>query len=114
LAIDLADNLFGTTSGGGVTGSPQGLVFKIDAAGNFSVLYSFQGSFPDGSVPQAGVVLDAAGNLYGTTGYGGESGFGTIFKIDATGAYSILHSFVEDLLASVRDPGQMAPTRWLL
>jgi len=92
LAIDSVGNLYGTASQGGIGVSGyQGLVFELDVAGNFSVLYSFAG-FPDGSAPQAGVVLDAAGNVYGTTSSGGESGDGTIFKIDANGDYSVLYS----------------------
>jgi uncharacterized repeat protein (TIGR03803 family) len=67
-------------------------VFKQDAAGNFSVLYSFTG-LSDGGSPEAGMVVDAAGNLYGTTHSGGL-GAGVAFKIDTTGAYSVLHAFL--------------------
>ena len=44
------------------------------------LLYSFQGG-TDGASPDAGLVRDSAGNLYGTTLYGGTSGFGTVFRI---------------------------------
>jgi uncharacterized repeat protein (TIGR03803 family) len=53
----------------------------------------FGGTPGDGILPQARVVLDSAGNLYGTTGNGGANTFGTIFKVDAAGNYSVLHSF---------------------
>ncbi len=62
------------------------------------VLYSF--SDPGGDViPQSGVISDAAGNLYGTTFYGGANGVGTVYELTPVGAgwhYSILHSFAID------------------
>src|SRR5208337_332406 len=64
-----------------------------------SVLYSFQGG-GDGAGPYAGLVLDAQGNLYGTTYAGGNPactlegpGCGTVFKVDTTGKETVLHSF---------------------
>ena len=48
-----------------------------------TILYNF-GAFPDGSQPQASVVADASGNLYGTTGFGGASGVGMVFKLTHT------------------------------
>ena len=60
----LAGNLYGTTDGGGASGA--GVVFKVDTSGNETVLYSFTGG-ADGAYPNAGVILDSAGNLYGTT-----------------------------------------------
>src|SRR5208282_6011178 len=64
LIRDSAGNFFGTTTAGGV--SNAGTVFGITAAGTEVVLYSFAGG-TDGAVPEAGLTLDAAGNLYGTT-----------------------------------------------
>jgi uncharacterized repeat protein (TIGR03803 family) len=98
LALDSAGNLYGTAAFGGAgsqTGLQEGVVFKLDTAGNFSVVYSFTG-LSDGGVPDGGVVLDAAGNLYGTTYAGGLGypGAGVVFKIDTTGAYSVLHAFL--------------------
>src|ERR1022692_4422046 len=55
------------------------------------VLYSFSGA--DGANPYAGLVLDAAGNLYGTTYAGGVYGLGTVFKVDPAGHETVLHSF---------------------
>jgi uncharacterized repeat protein (TIGR03803 family) len=66
---------------------------KAQADATFTVLYSFKWDFADGAFPYAGVVLDAAGNLYGTTYWGGASGLGTVFKLDTTGAETVLHSF---------------------
>jgi uncharacterized repeat protein (TIGR03803 family) len=70
LVRDTRGNLYGTTLGGGgsgcSSGSGCGTVFKISAAGNEEVLYSFAGN-ADGAMPSASLILDAAGNLYGTT-----------------------------------------------
>ena len=61
-------------------------------AQTLTVLYAFKGG-SDGSKPAAGLVRDTAGNLYGTTPYGGASGFGTVFKVDAAGNETVLYSF---------------------
>lgn len=90
LVGDAAGNLYGTTFNGGAAG--YGAVYKIDSAGNETVLYSFTGG-ADGSNPYGGVVLDAAGNLYGTTWYGGSGEGGVIFKIDITGHATVLYKF---------------------
>ena len=86
-----------------VTSSPtggstnNGTVFKIDSSGNHTVLYSFKGipGGGDGSRPEAGVTLDAAGNLYGTTYLGGAgfTGLGTVYEVDANGNETVLHAF---------------------
>jgi uncharacterized repeat protein (TIGR03803 family) len=78
LVRDTGGNFFGTTTAGGA--SNNGTVFGFTAAGKEGVLYSFAGG-TDGAVPQAGLALDAAGNLYGTTSAGGLYGNGTVFKI---------------------------------
>jgi uncharacterized repeat protein (TIGR03803 family) len=91
LIRDLAGNFYGTTSDGGTLG--YGTVFKLDTAGKMTVLHSFKNS-PDGAHPIAGLILDKAGNLYGTTLHGGTSGvFGSVFKLDAKGKLTLLHSF---------------------
>src|SRR5450432_2341390 len=60
-------------------------------AQTFTVLYSFGGG-ADGQSPFAGLVQDPAGNLYGTTAYGGI-GFGVFFKVDMAGKETVLHTF---------------------
>ena len=70
---DSAGNLYGTTVNGGTAG--RGVVYKLDTAGQETVLYSFRGG-ADGAFPFAGVIRDSAGNLYGTTYVGGTRGLG--------------------------------------
>jgi uncharacterized repeat protein (TIGR03803 family) len=90
LIRDKAGNLYGTAYAGGASG--DGVVFEL-SKGKETVLHSFSGS--DGAHPTASLVRDAAGNLYGTTFYGGTAscGCGTVFKIDTTGAETVLYSF---------------------
>jgi uncharacterized repeat protein (TIGR03803 family) len=90
LIQDSAGNLYGTASAGGPAGA--GVVFKISPAGRETVLYSFTGG-ADGAKPLAGVILDAAGNLYGTTNRGGASGYGVVFELSPSGHETVLHSF---------------------
>jgi uncharacterized repeat protein (TIGR03803 family) len=58
-------------------------------AQTFQVLHTFTGG-ADGGSPEAGVTIDAAGNLYGTTWYGGTAGTGTVFKLKRSGAGWVL------------------------
>jgi uncharacterized repeat protein (TIGR03803 family) len=88
---DSAGNLYGTTAGGGTAN--WGVVYKLDPAGNETVLYSFTGG-ADGGLPYAGVIRDSAGNLYGTTSNGGAANYyGVVYELDASGAYKVLHNF---------------------
>jgi uncharacterized repeat protein (TIGR03803 family) len=97
LVRDAAGNFYGTTySGGDLTcgnGSGCGTVFELDPSGKETVLYRFRGYPVDGSSPPAGVIRDAAGNLYGTTYSGGANGAGIVFKLDVTGQETVLYSF---------------------
>ncbi len=92
---DKAGNFYGTTSYGGdfssCPGSGCGTVFKLDPQGKETVLYAFHDE-SDGAIPQAGVIRDASGNLYGTTQNNGTS-FGVVFKLDPTGKETVLHAF---------------------
>jgi uncharacterized repeat protein (TIGR03803 family) len=91
LLMDAAGNLYGTTYYGGTNGG-FGTVYKLTAKGKLTLLHSFAGT-PDGQNPYARLIRDSAGNLYGTTFYGGTSGYGSVFKLDAAGKLTILHSF---------------------
>jgi uncharacterized repeat protein (TIGR03803 family) len=119
LTLDAQNNLYGTTEYGGSytpngAASAAGTVFKLDASGNETVLYSFcsQPSCADGAYPQGGLVMDSYGNLYGTTPYGGDisygegtiRGYGTVFKIDSSDSETVLYGFTGVKNADGRDP----------
>jgi uncharacterized repeat protein (TIGR03803 family) len=100
LVLDAAGNLYGVASGGGNTACSGGCgtVFELDTTGQLTVLYSFTGR-RDGASP-AGLIRDAAGNLYGTASAGGDMsscnrpiGCGTVFKLDLSGNQTVLHTF---------------------
>jgi len=67
-------------------------VFELDATGHETVLYSFPGA-GDGRHPYSGVIRDAAGSLYGTTGGGGTAGLGVVYKLDTAGHETVLYNF---------------------
>lgn len=98
LVFDAAGNLYGTTNEGGADNA--GTVFELSptSAGGWteSVLYSFTGG-ADGAEPQAGLILDSVGNLYGTASSGGAYGVGVVFELTPTltgdWTESVLHTF---------------------
>jgi uncharacterized repeat protein (TIGR03803 family) len=98
LVMDAAGNLYGTTYEGGTYNG--GTVFELTptAGGGWTeqVLWSF-GNGTDGIEPQADLIFDAAGNLYGTTRVGGAYGPGTVFELTPTGSGGwterVLHNF---------------------
>jgi uncharacterized repeat protein (TIGR03803 family) len=97
LLRDATGNLFGTTLYGGDTNCNApfgcGVVFKLDKTGKKeTVLHKFTGT-PDGMFPEALLVQDKAGNLYGTTYVGGTGGLGAVFRIDNGGKETVLYSF---------------------
>lgn len=97
LLIDDSGNLFGITVLGGAY--DKGTVFRFSTTTNtLTTLVSFDGA--NGSLPHSGMIADAAGNLYGTTSWGGidhdisEGGLGTVFRLDtATNALTTLVFF---------------------
>ncbi|MGA7219590.1 MAG: choice-of-anchor tandem repeat GloVer-containing protein [Candidatus Sulfotelmatobacter sp.] len=98
LIADSKGDLYGTTKLGGANGlenEGDGTVFKI-TAGVETILYNFGATSSDGINPQAGVVRDTKGNLYGTTIGGGANGAGTVFKLTPAGVETILHSFAKN------------------
>jgi len=88
LAVDVKGNIYGTTpnSGSGNCNSGCGAVFMLDPTGKDTILHAFTGG-ADGQDPQTGVIVDSAGNIYGTTAAGGDLncnggyGCGTIYKL---------------------------------
>ncbi|HTQ54809.1 MAG TPA: choice-of-anchor tandem repeat GloVer-containing protein [Bryobacteraceae bacterium] len=91
VSVDAAGNIYGTTSQGGAYNA--GVVFKLDPAGHESALYSFTGGSDGGDPFDGPVILDPAGNLYGTTSLGGAANVGVIFNLDTTGNETVMHSF---------------------
>jgi len=106
LVADKAGNLYGTTQSGGAIG--LGTVFELSPSSGGSwtekILYSFCSQPPncaDGNGPTGGLIFDQSGNLYGTTGFGGneacDGGCGTVFELspnsDGTWTETVLHSF---------------------
>ena len=93
LLLDSAGNLYGTTFHGGRYGA--GTVYKMTPSNGgwtHTVLYSFTGG-NDGANPVAGVALDAAGNLYGTTYDGGYYGEGVVYQVTPSGTETVLYNF---------------------
>jgi uncharacterized repeat protein (TIGR03803 family) len=106
LALDAADNLYGTTSEGGFVNCDNltdgcGVIFKLNTSGTETVLYSFGGT--DGGEPRAGLIRDSAGNLYGTGFSAGDlsggcavnHGCGAVFRLGRTGVESTLYTFTD-------------------
>ena len=97
MIFDQSGNLYGTTGGGAYGG---GTVFKLspntDGSWNEKVLHQFTGG-KDGGNPDAGLIFDQAGNLYGTTYFGGAYSNGTVFKLtpneDGSWTEIVLYSF---------------------
>jgi len=93
--LDPAGNLYGSTSGGG---NGEGVIFELSPSGSGwtdTTLYAFHDGL-DGGTPDGGLVLDSAGNLYGTTFTGGSDGRGVVYQLSpSNGSWSIttLHSF---------------------
>ena len=82
VVLDPATNLYGTTFQGGINcgGVGCGVAFKIDTRGHETLLYTFTGG-SDGAIPQAGLLRDSSGVLYGDTYEGGANGAGILFKL---------------------------------
>jgi len=106
--VDTAGNLYGTTVCGGSQNS--GIVFELtrsEGGWTEKVLHNFGGG-TDGALPYAGVIFDAAGNLYGTTSAGGAHKGGTVFELSpgTNGAWTekVLYSFVPGNTGYVSGP----------
>jgi uncharacterized repeat protein (TIGR03803 family) len=108
LTIDRAGNFYGTTIGN----EYGGVVFKLSPGSggtwSYTILHTFPGQGADGAYAYSGVILDADGNLYGTTYYGGTYNDGTVFEVPAgqgpNGPDKILYSFHAGLDHGGDDP----------
>lgn len=119
--LDKVGNLYGTTTAGGIhTGATEGdgVVWELSRHRGYEVLHDFGGTVryangktgPDGNAPYAGVTLDAAGNMYGTTIGGGayhnaRAGYGMVWEITASGSYLDLHDFGGTTINADGQPG---------
>jgi uncharacterized repeat protein (TIGR03803 family) len=110
--LDKAGNLYGTTFGGGA--DDGGTVYELfpgkDGEWKLKILYHFRNDTTDGSGPFGGVVFDAAGNLYGTTTFGGPSNLGTVFELARVGDYR----YQEKVLWSFDGPDGNGPIGGLI
>ena len=105
VVFDMEGNLYDTTSAGGANG--MGTVYRLQSSGSGwveDVLYSSTNG-SDGSTPAAGLIVDAAGNLYGATQSGGTAGGGTVFKLSPSpdGSWNLT------TLASLSGPASGGP-----
>jgi uncharacterized repeat protein (TIGR03803 family) len=99
LLLDAAGNLYGVTELGGANGA--GAVYKLSKTSRgpwkTTVLYDFKG-MPDAANPYGGLIFDKAGNLYGTTYFGGATGMGAVFQLipgpDGAWQENVLYSFL--------------------
>jgi len=84
--------LYGVAKNGG-GGDSYGTIFKL-AGSTFTVLHHFANINGQGCYPLGGLTQDSVGNLYGTTGYGGVNGGGTIYEINTSGtSFNTIYSF---------------------
>ncbi len=116
LLIDSQGNIFGATQLGGIF-SPSncnvynteqcGAVFKLSPNGDStyteSVIYSFTGTNGDGANPPAGLIMDSAGNLYGTTKLGGTHGGGIAFELSPSSGGTWTETILASFGASISD-----------
>jgi uncharacterized repeat protein (TIGR03803 family) len=120
LILDGQGNFYGTTSVGGniscysARGENCGTVFEMSPSGAETVLYAFNGPPLDGAEPYGNLIMDANGNLYGTTAYGGNTsacgpgidgggyGCGTVFMVTPSGQERVLYAFGTNPTGSLR------------
>jgi uncharacterized repeat protein (TIGR03803 family) len=119
LALDAKGNLYGMSPYVGDLNCGRdlgcGTLYRVARSGKFTLLHTFKGT--DGAQPEGGLVRDAKGNLYGATLIGGDIGnnacpvtnndrrtpfgCGTIFKLDAKGKFTVLHTFKQHADGSI-------------
>jgi len=93
LTLDSQGNLYGTSGYGGANN--YGTVFEFTTTNTLEILYSFKGGHNDGQLPEASLIFDQQGNLYGTTSDNpnADGPFGTVFELTPQGKEIILHNF---------------------
>jgi uncharacterized repeat protein (TIGR03803 family) len=107
LVFDVSGNLYGVASACGAGQAAQGAAFELQPSGNGvwteAIIHTFRGDAdqsPFGYDPEAGLIFDQVGNLYGTTGAGGKHQNGVVYSLSpkSGGGWSItvLHAFAAD------------------
>jgi uncharacterized repeat protein (TIGR03803 family) len=88
-------NFYGATVYGGNSSDSPGIIFKVTPSGEYTELYSFcsQANCADGEKPFSPPVEGDDGNFYGAANNGGTMGGGVIYKVTASGAYSVIYNF---------------------
>jgi uncharacterized repeat protein (TIGR03803 family) len=98
LAMGVDGKLWGTCPNGGATGN--GTIYRVTTSGDFMAMHSFSaltgGSNSDGSLPSGELARASDGSFYGACEAGGPGGEGTIFRITASGSFSVIYSFTLD------------------
>jgi uncharacterized repeat protein (TIGR03803 family) len=114
LTMDSAGNLYGTTSSGGANWSILGTVYELEhqsTGWRETVLHSFTSDQIDGVHPNTGLILDAAGNLYGVTESGGTTGAGTVYQMTPQSGGKwierIIHNFSATGTAGINPVGKL-------
>jgi len=87
--LDSAGNLYGTTVDGGAQG--YGRLWELTTSGTFKDLYDFGSTNLDGKSPNAGLAIDANGDIYGTTTDGGLTYYGIVWEFTASGTFEVLY-----------------------
>jgi uncharacterized repeat protein (TIGR03803 family) len=110
LTLDSNGNIFGTTSDGSSGCTYEcGMVFRLSRSKNgqwvASAVYTFDGTH--GASPNAGIILDSAGNFYGSTMVGGDNNFGEVFELKPgkTWTIQLLYSFTGESTDEFPNPG---------
>ena len=94
LTYSVNGTLYGTTSvlsGSGTCEAGCGTVYSLTTTGTHNIIHAFNGS--DGQAPDAALLQDSKGNLYGTTFDGGLYGFGAVFTVNSSGQERVLYNF---------------------
>jgi len=105
LTLGADGNFYGTTTES--ADGNAGNVFKMTPGGSITILYEFSDVGSDGNNPSSQLIMDASGNLYGTTIAGGTADAGTVFEISSAGTENILHNFAD---GSVNNDGTTPAT----